>query len=72
MKLCKDCRFSALVEDDKGKFHWRCEHPTARFKPDPDYVTGKVVVEYQLPCRLARWDDTRCGRDARYWEQRTD
>jgi hypothetical protein len=21
-----------------------------RSKPDPDYVTGKVVVEYQLPC----------------------
>src|SRR6516165_5412760 len=41
MKLCKDCGFAALVEDDKEKFHWRCEHPTARFKPDPDYVTGK-------------------------------
>jgi hypothetical protein len=43
-----------------------------RSKPDPDYVTGKVVVEYQLPCRLARWDDMRCGPEARYWEQRTD
>ena len=72
MKLCKDCRLSALVEDDKGKFYWRCERRTARFKPDPDYVTGKIVVEYQLPCRLARWDDMRCGREARYWEQRTD
>ena len=44
MKLCKDCRFAALVEDDKGKFHWRCEHPTARFKPDPDYVTGSSSI----------------------------
>jgi len=26
----------------------------------PDYVTGKVVVEYQLPCR----DDMRCSPKA--------
>ena len=64
VKLRKDCRFAALVEDDKGKFYWRCDHRTARFKPDPDYVTGKAVVEYQLPCRLARWDETRCGPEA--------
>ena len=72
LKLCKDCRHAALVEDDDGKWHWRCGHRTARFTPDPDYVTGREVVAYQLPCRLARWDEVRCGRDARYWEQRTD
>jgi hypothetical protein len=73
MKLCKDCRFAALVEDGKGKFYWRCEHSTARFEPDPDYVTGREVVAYQLPCRLARWDDPRlCGPEARYWEERTE
>ena len=75
MKLYKDCRFAAAIEDeDNCKLYWRCEHPSPRFMPGSDYVTRKPVTPAQISCRLARtsdWGEGRCGAQARYWEARS-
>jgi hypothetical protein len=74
MKLCKDCRFAALVEDeDDRKLYWRCEHRSSRFGLGPDYVTGKPTTPQQISCKWARmsdWGEGRCGPEGRYWEAR--
>jgi len=76
IRLCKDCRFAELVEIDEPPappaMVWRCAHPSSKFTPGPDYVTGKPVTPYQLRCRDARYFDHagRCGPQGRHWEQR--
>jgi hypothetical protein len=69
--LCKDCRHAALVEQQDGMV-WECSHPSACWRLDPDYVTGKPQHVFQLPCRLARhgWEPRHCGPDGKYWEAR--
>jgi hypothetical protein len=70
MKLCKDCRWAALDEDEVKQMAWHCSHPSARFTPDPDYVTGKPVNSVQLSCKWVRWDEDRCGAQGKHWEPR--
>jgi hypothetical protein len=67
-RLCIDCRFARL--DDEL---WTCMHPTSRFQPPPDLVTGEPVEAYQLRCRDARIGLHReeCGEAGKYWEART-
>jgi hypothetical protein len=70
VRLCKDCRFAALEEKESG-MTWRCTHPSSKFVPSPDYVTGKPVTPRQLRCSEARYFDyDRCGPQGRYWETR--
>jgi len=69
IKLCKDCRWAALEEQD-GAMTWLCTHRSGRFRPLPDYVTGKPVEVVQLPCKWARSDSERCGQEGKYWEPR--
>jgi hypothetical protein len=70
-RLCKDCRWAAL-EENKSGLVWRCTHPSSKFVPPPDYVTGKPVMPRQLRCSEARYfdDGSTCGPQARYWEAR--
>jgi hypothetical protein len=71
IRLCKDCRWAALEENESGMV-WRCTHPRSIFVPPPDYVTGKPVVQRQLRCYDARYfeDGHACGPHGRYWEAR--
>jgi hypothetical protein len=71
IRLCKDCRRAALVEQ-QAEMVWECSHPSARWLPDPDYVTGKPREPTQLSCRLARqgWEPQHCGREGKHWEAR--
>jgi hypothetical protein len=41
-RLCKDCCWAALEENESGMV-WRCTHPRSKFVPPPDLVTGKSV-----------------------------
>jgi hypothetical protein len=61
-RLCKDCRWAALEENEPGMV-WRCTHASSKFVPPPDYVAGKPVTPYQLRCYDARYfdDGYRCG-----------
>ena len=70
-RLCKDCRWASLEENESGMV-WRCTHPSSRFVPPPDYVTGKPVKPHQLRCYDTRYfdDGYRCGPQGRYWEAR--
>jgi hypothetical protein len=72
IRLCKDCRHAALVEQPAEGMVWTCSHSSASFLPDPDYVTGKPRQAIQLPCRLARqgWEPRYCGPEGKYWEAR--
>jgi len=51
---------------------WICTHPSSKFVPEPDYVTGKPVKPYQLKRYDARSldDDYRCAPQGRYREAR--
>ena len=71
IRLCKDCRWAAL-EGNETEMAWRCTHPSSKFVPQPDYVTGKPVKPHQLKCYDARYfDDGRtCGPQGQYWETR--
>jgi hypothetical protein len=71
LRLCKDCRWAALEENESGMV-WRCTHRCSKFMPPPDYVTGKPVKTRQLSCYEARrFDDaSNCGPQGRYWETR--
>jgi hypothetical protein len=75
MRLCIDCRFSAL-EETGDKMVWRCIHTAARYTPAPDYVTGKPVEPHQLSCRDMRLlsgsagGATACEPEGKYWEAR--
>jgi hypothetical protein len=55
-RLCKDCRWAALEEDESGMVY-RCTHPCSMFLPSPDYVTGKPVKPRQLRCSEAWYFD---------------
>ena len=68
-KLCIDCRRAELHEPGRG---WVCAHPTSRFRPPPNYVTGVDDPPYQLRCSDARLTDAegRCGRQGQHWEHR--
>jgi hypothetical protein len=70
-RLCKDCRWAALEEDESGMVY-RCTQPRSMFLPSPDYVTGKPVEPRQLRCSDARYfdDGHTCGPQGRYWEMR--
>jgi hypothetical protein len=70
-RLCKDCRWAALEENEAGMV-WRCTHQRSKFVPPPDYVTGKPVKPHQLKCHDARYFDDcySCGPQGRYWEPR--
>jgi hypothetical protein len=67
-RLCKDCRWAALEENESGMV-WRCTHPRSKFIPPPDYVTGKTVKPRQLSCYEAR-NFGDCGPQGGYWEAR--
>jgi hypothetical protein len=62
VRLCKDCRWAALEENESGMV-WRCTHQCSKFVPPPDYVTGKPVTPRQLRCYDARYfdDGSSCG-----------
>ena len=72
VKLCKDCRWAGLEDRGGGAMTWICSHRSARFVPDPDYVTGKPVEVVQLSCRDVRrgWRPSDCGPQGRHWEAR--
>jgi hypothetical protein len=68
-RLCKDCRWAAL-EENEIRDRVVLYSPSSKFVPPPDYVTGKAVKSYQLRCYDAGYfdDGHTCGPQGRYWE----
>jgi hypothetical protein len=68
-RLCKDCSWATL-EEDESEMLWCGTHPRSKFVPPLDYVTGKPVEPRQLSCYEAR-NFHNCGPQGRhYWEAR--
>jgi hypothetical protein len=84
--LCRDCRWCRpawpyLVNPLLWfvPLIWRelwsaakCRHPTSRFRPTRDFVTGRREQPRSMSCNTARSYSAGeyCGNQARYWEAR--